>query len=183
MLATGWEVSSDLKDWTFDLRKGVQWHRGFGEVTTADVVHSIERHTREESISADAKFWRESVIDNIEVVDDYQIVYHLPQPKLDIPEISITHRHTWILNKAHFDVEGQEGIESNPVGTGPYQFVERVGGAYVLYERVPYQHWRKTPDFPELQIFFVKEQSTRLAMLLAGEADIVTLPQTWSLRR
>ena len=176
MLATGWEVSSDLKDWTFDLRKGVQWHRGFGEVTTADVVHSIERHTREESISADAKFWRESVIDNIEVVDDYQIVYHLPQPKLDIPEISITHRHTWILNKAHFDVEGQEGIESNPVGTGPYQFVERVGGAYVLYERVPYQHWRKTPDFPELQIFFVKEQSTRLAMLLAGEADIVTLP-------
>ena len=176
MLATGWEVSPDLKDWTFTLRRGVEWHRGFGEFTTADVVHSIVRHTREESISADALFWRESVVDNIEVVDDYQIIYHLALPKLDIPEISITHRHAWMLNKANFDAEGQEGIESNPVGTGPYQFVERVGGSHVLYERVPYQHWRKTPDFPELQVLFVKEQSTRLAMILAGEADIVTLP-------
>ena len=176
MLASSWEVSSDLKDWTFNMRKGVQWHRGFGEFTAADVVHSTDRHTREDSISADARFWRDSVVGNIEVVDDSQLIFHLPQPKLDIPEISITHRNAYMLSKAHFDAEGQEGVQDTPVGTGPYQFVERVSGAYVLYERVPYDHWRKTPDFPEVQIFFVKEQATRLAMLLAGEADIATLP-------
>ena len=178
MLATSWEVSSDLKTWTFNLRKGVQWHRGFGEFTTADVVHSIERHIRPESVSSDARFWREQVVDNdsIEVVDDSQIVYRLQVPKLDIPEISISHRAFYLLSKAHFDAEGQEGILDSPVGTGPYQYVERVSGSHVLYERVPYDHWRVNPAFSELQFFFVKEQSTRLAMLLADEIDISRLP-------
>ena len=117
------------------------------------------------------------------MVDDSQIVYRLQVPKLDIPEISITHRAAYLLSKAHFDAEGQEGIQDTPVGTGPYQYVERVSGAYVLYERVPYDHWRVNPDFSELQFFFVKEQSTRLAMLLADEAISPDCPQTWSLRR
>src|SRR5262244_4402314 len=32
-LAEKWEVSPDLKEWTFYLRKGVQFHYGFGEFT------------------------------------------------------------------------------------------------------------------------------------------------------
>src|SRR5215510_11403514 len=39
-LAEKWEVSPDLKEWTFYLRKGVQFHYGFGEFTARDVVHS-----------------------------------------------------------------------------------------------------------------------------------------------
>ena len=49
-------------------------------------------------------------------------------------------------------------------------------GSYILYEQVPYDHWRINPDFDEIQILVVKEASTRLAMVLAGEADIVVLP-------
>ena len=41
---------------------------------------------------------------------------------------------------------------------------------------MPYDHWRITPDFDEIQLFIVKEPSTRLAMMLAEEADIVVLP-------
>ena len=176
MLATSWDVSSDLKTWTFNLRKGVQWHRGFGDFTTADVVHSIDRHIQPDTVSSDAIFWREQVANNIEIVDDHQIVYRLQVPKLDVPIISISHRNAYVLSKAHFDAEGPDGVRDSPVGTGPYQYVERVSGSYILYERVPYEHWRVTPDFPELQFFFVKEQSTRLAMLLAGEAHIARLP-------
>src|SRR5262245_61595301 len=40
MLATKWEHSSDFREWTFHLRKGVQFHNGYGEFTSADVVHS-----------------------------------------------------------------------------------------------------------------------------------------------
>ena len=86
MLATGWEVSPDLKDWTFNLRQGVQFHKDFGEFTAKDLVHTIDRHAREGSISAHAAFYRDEVLGkgSVEVVDDYQIIYHLAVRKLDM---------------------------------------------------------------------------------------------------
>ena len=178
MLATSWEVSFDLKDWTFNLQKGVQFHKGFGEFTAKDLVHSVDRHAREGSVSAHATFYREEVLakGSIEVVDDYQIIYHLATPKLDMEVFNANRWYNHILSKDHFDAEGQAGVENNPIGTGPYQFVELVSGSHVLYETVPYDHYRITPDFPEVQLFFVKEHATRLAMLLADEAHIAALP-------
>ena len=178
MLATDWEISPDLKDWTFNLRDGVQFHKGFGEFTARDLVHTIDRHAREDSNSAHASFYRDEVLGkgSIEVVNDYQIIYHLAVPKLDMEVFNANRWYNHILSKDHFDAEGQDGVENNPIGTGPYQFVERVLGSNVLYERVPYDHYRITPDFAELQLFFVKEHATRLAMMLSGEAHIAALP-------
>jgi ABC-type transport system substrate-binding protein len=177
MLATSWEISPDLKTWTYNLRKGVQWHKGFGEFTAKDVVHTIQRHVRPESVTADITFWKALVEKGtIEVVDDYKLVYHLPVARLNTTFYNSNARWNVILSKAHFDAQGQAGVEANPVGTGPYQYVKREQGAYILYERVPYKHYRVTPDFKELQIFFVKEHATRLAMLLAGEAHMTALP-------
>src|SRR5512134_3541817 len=39
-LAEKWSVSADFKEWTFVLRKGVQFHFGYGPMTARDVVHS-----------------------------------------------------------------------------------------------------------------------------------------------
>ena len=39
----------DLKEWTFYLRKGVQFHYGFGEFTAKDVVHSFPLIVRQDS--------------------------------------------------------------------------------------------------------------------------------------
>src|SRR5215470_18128441 len=48
-LAEKWEVSPDLKEWTFYLRKGVQFHYGFGEFTARDVVHTHSLIVRPDS--------------------------------------------------------------------------------------------------------------------------------------
>ena len=42
-LAVKWDVSSDNTIWTFYLRKGVQFHKGYGELTSEDVKFSFER--------------------------------------------------------------------------------------------------------------------------------------------
>src|SRR5213593_2079871 len=39
-LAEKWSNSPDFKQWTFHLRKGVQFHYGYGPFTAKDVVHS-----------------------------------------------------------------------------------------------------------------------------------------------
>ena len=41
-LAESWSASDDRKQFTFKLRQGVQWHKGYGEVTSADVKFSLE---------------------------------------------------------------------------------------------------------------------------------------------
>src|SRR6266545_1343357 len=57
-LAEKWQASPDLKEWTFFLHKGVQFHNGFGEFTAKDVVHSHSLMLREEAIATLTGFWR-----------------------------------------------------------------------------------------------------------------------------
>src|SRR2546427_3232129 len=42
-LAESWTLSAEGTIWTFKLRKGVQFHKGFGELTAEDVKFSFER--------------------------------------------------------------------------------------------------------------------------------------------
>src|SRR5690606_20878957 len=41
-LAESWEASPDASVWTFNLRQGVQFHGGYGELTADDVKFSLE---------------------------------------------------------------------------------------------------------------------------------------------
>jgi peptide/nickel transport system substrate-binding protein len=175
MLATDWRMSPDGKTWTFNLRKGIQWHFGWGEFTARDVVHTLQRHVREGSMSVQVSLMRE-LLEHLQVVNDYQIVFHLQQPRTDL-HIQLSNRwYNAMMSKAYFDAEGQEGLNRKMVGTGPYQFKERVLGQHLLLERVPYPHWRVTPDFKELQFLLVPEPTTRLAMLLRGEVHLAMVP-------
>src|ERR687889_2319139 len=42
-LAKSWTMSPDAKTWTFQLREGVQFHKGYGEMTSEDVKYSLDR--------------------------------------------------------------------------------------------------------------------------------------------
>ena len=50
-LAESWEASPDAKTWTFELRKGVEFHNG-QSMTAADVVVSFNHHRGKDSTSA-----------------------------------------------------------------------------------------------------------------------------------
>ena len=177
MLAERWSVTPDAQSWTFNLRQGVQFHKGFGEFTAEDVIHTNERHAREGIRDGTHQgFFRDQVVGNQLAPDDYTVVFNLPDARIDMDEVMSSKWHNLILSKAHFDAEGQDGVENNPIGTNAYQYVERSSGEYILFERVPFEHHRVTSDFPELQILFVTEAATRLAMLLTGEAHMTTLP-------
>ena len=74
-------------------------------------------------------------------------------------------------SKARWDAGGKELYGQKVVGTGPFEFVERKVGSYVLYKRVE-NHWRKTPEVKELEFRWVPEGVTRLATLMAEEVHI-----------
>jgi peptide/nickel transport system substrate-binding protein len=175
-LATEWEHSPDFKTWTFKLRKGVQFHRGYGEFTAKDVVFSHSLMVREDSIATLGDLWRE--VDSIETPDDYTVVFHFKNPVTQrTAEYAFARSGDLkIVSKAQFDKEGDDTWD-HPAGTGSYEYVERSPGLNIVYKAVP-NHWSGvTPAFDELEIRLAKEPATRLAMLLSGEAQIGDLPR------
>ena len=172
-LATRWEGSADAKTWTFFLREGVPFQFGWGDLTADDVVHSRTLPAREDSLHSNKKYW--SAVD-AEAIDDLQVAFHLKNGDPDFEWFAAATQDLLIQSAAQWAKEGKEGVGRQPAGTGPYQYVSRAIGQNLVFERVPYKHWRITPDFRELELKFAREPATRLAMLLVGEAHASLLP-------
>jgi ABC-type transport system substrate-binding protein len=190
-LAETWEMAPDSKTWTVTLRKGVQFHDNWGEFTARDVRHSVFLITQPESVQTDASIWRalmgigkadtseevaKKVAAGVEVVDDYTVVFHLKQAAPELLENLSANADLVMESKARWDAGGKELYGQKVVGTGPFEFVERKVGAYVLYKRVE-NHWRQTPEYKELEFRWVPEDVTRLATLLSGEVHISDVPR------
>jgi ABC-type transport system substrate-binding protein len=171
-------LGPDGKSWTIKLRKGVQFHHGYGEFTAKDVVHN-------HALWCDDNYpgrkdppstgYREGIcaVNRIEVVGDHELVMHCKVPCLDVPFYYSSAANVMMLSKAQWDKEGEMGYETRLAGTGPYMFKERQLGRYVLYERAPTPHWKHgVVDWKELQMTWTLEEPTRFAQLLAGETHL-----------
>jgi ABC-type transport system substrate-binding protein len=185
-LAETWDMAPDGKHWTITLRKGIKFHEHWGEFTARDVRHAVSLITQPESVATAASFWRNvlgvtktdsveevarKVEQGVETVDDYKVVFHLKQVVPEFVDNISANRELAMESKARWDAGGKELYGQKVVGTGPFEFVERKVGSHVLYKRVE-NHWRKTPEYKELEFRWVPEGVTRLASLLAGEVHI-----------
>ena len=195
MLATEWGVSADGRTWSFEMRKGVPFHFGFGELTTADMVNSMNYYTYSNCKATVSNYFSDSVEAEIEVVDDYNFKIHArarPAAFLDYwfseyrSAVPITSKAQWDKGCPQGSAQYEEGfckagtptVQAKPARTGPYQFVSYEPGVGYEYERVGYDHWRVNPDFAELEIKFVKEPATRLAIMLAREGHVTEIPKS-----
>src|SRR2546427_11450839 len=71
---------------------------------------------------------------------------------------------------------GGGGFERAPTGAGPYRFASFTPGVELVLEAHE-TYWRKSPSVKRLVLKSIPDESTRLAMLKRGEADIVYLLQ------
>jgi peptide/nickel transport system substrate-binding protein len=185
-LAEKWEMAPDGKTWTVMLRKGVKFHENWGEFTARDVRHAVFLITQPEATATSTAFWRNTmgvtktdtveevtrkVTQGVEIMDDYKVVIHLKQVVPELLENLSALYDLPMESKARWDAGGKELYGQKVVGTGPFEFVERKVGSHVLYKRVE-NHWRKTPEYKELEFRWVPEGVTRLASLMAGEVHI-----------
>jgi len=174
-LAERWKASDDQTRYTFTLRKGVQFHEGWGELTAEDVKFSIDLIMRKDSISTQARYFRDTV-DRVVVDNPYQATIVLKRPDWQILEIVNSDSPAVpIVCKKYVERVGEKEANLKPVGSGPYRVVSRMPGEFIKFEAVP-NHWRQTPDFKWATVRAVPEVSTRIAMLKAGQADIIPIP-------
>jgi peptide/nickel transport system substrate-binding protein len=178
-LALDWEMSPDGMTYTFHLREGVQFHEGWGEVTGEDVKYSWERMIDENSIGSPAGQLR-ALIDTIEVPDPYTVVLQLQKPNAELIRGHMTDYNAggMIVCKEYVESVGDEEANAHPIGTGPYALAEahQQAGPIVLKTiEGAENHWRVTPEFETVTFLLVPEEATRVAMLLAGEADLAPI--------
>jgi peptide/nickel transport system substrate-binding protein len=175
MLAERWQMSPDAKTWTFFLRKGVQFHDGFGEMTAEDVKFSLELLMGKDAIASTTPMWRRNV-DRLEVVDRHTFRLVLKNPDPDVLFELSSARELQIVCKKQIETLGVDKASQRPAGTGPYRLVEWRRGELMSFQAVD-KHWRVVPQFKKLVYRFVPEDATRVAMLRTGDADIIELPR------
>src|SRR3989454_1229678 len=115
-LAEKWEASPDFRRWTFWLRKGVQFHFGYGPFTAKDVAHSFALTQRPEAKMTLGPFWRG--VEEVKVVNDHQVVFYMKKPATTMDYAVSRAGDLRIVSKAQWDKEGLEGFDKRPAGTG-----------------------------------------------------------------
>ena len=190
-LFTDWDISADGREYSFNLRKGVQFHFGFGEYSVNDFIRTVDSYlTADVDLSGCSSTFKafmgaDSATEmiaagNMKVIDDHSFTMSLARPQVDLMTwwfniLAIPCAQSW--SSAQFEAEGEAMFEGKPAGTGAYQFVSRSLDEFSEYERVPWDHWRVNPEFATLKISTIPEDATRLALLLTGEADMVDVPK------
>jgi peptide/nickel transport system substrate-binding protein len=170
-LAESWSVSKDGLVYEFVLRQGTRFHNG-DPVTADDVKFSFERYR-----GAAARLLKEKV-PVVEVVDPGRVRFRLKEPWPDFMTYygSLATGAGWIVPRKYLEKVGDDGFKKAPVGAGPYRFASFSPGVELTLEAFE-GYWRKVPSVKRLVLKAIIDESTRLAMLKRGEADIVYLLQ------
>ncbi len=110
-VASDYTVSDDALTYTFTLREGVTFHNG-APVTMEDVLYSLERCRGSENDGTPLV----TVFGNISNLkaEGNQLILTLNQPSLEF---------IYSMTAAIIPAGSGQTITSNPVGTGPFQFV------------------------------------------------------------
>ncbi len=166
-LAESWTQSADGLTWTFKLRKGAKFHDGTPFDAKA-VKYFVDR------VLSDEKPFKATLytpfLQGAEVVDDATVRVTLKQPFAAFL-FRIAHSAGGIVSPAAHQKWGKD-LTLHPVGTGPFKFVEWVKGDRVVLERND-GYWGGHPNLDRVVVKTVREDSARVLMLEAGDADLI----------
>lgn len=170
-LAERWEVSKDGKTYTFWLRKNVQWQKGFGRFTAADVKYSFARVMDPATKSRYRGLFTN--VERIETPDDYTVRIVLKSSDPSFTTNVLPYRPGWIVNQKAIERYGKDyGL--NPVGTGPFTFESWTPGTRGVLVAND-QYFEGPPKLKRIEFIpILKDEVAELA-LKRGELDVVVL--------
>lgn len=159
-LAESWEA--DGIEWVFTLRQGVVFHDGTPFTAEAVKQHFDRLLTGETQRSSD---WV-SILESVEVVDDHTVRF-----VTQFVDSAFLQRLASDSGPIPSPAVEPGTLERNPVGTGPFRFVEWVPDTRVVVERNP-DFWGDEPYLDEVEFRPIPEAGARVIALQAGDVHV-----------
>ena len=173
-LAKDWEVSEDGLEYTFYLQEGVKFHDGT-DFNAEAVVKNVERWkggAEEQFYYFNSMFKAEGkdIITSVEATDDLTVVFKLSRPQAPFLK-NIAMSPFAIASPSAIEASG-ESFGDNPVGTGPFTFVEWKRNDSITVAKNE-DYWQEgLPKLDTIIFRAIPDNSARLNALMTGEIDL-----------
>ncbi|MBK6791519.1 MAG: ABC transporter substrate-binding protein [Anaerolineales bacterium] len=180
-LATAWEPNADYSEFTFTLRQDVTFHDG--TPFTAEAVKASFDHINSDAVlesGGKSLLQDHSYVETV-VVDDYTVTVKFGA---SYPLFLRDASRQWLSISSPVALEASGAdYGRNPVGTGPFKFVQWDAQSQIVLERNPDYNWgpefaaHQGPANLEQVVFrILPEAATRLTAFETGEVLIASEP-------
>lgn len=162
LLAQSWEVSPDLKTYTFTLKKGVKFQNG-EPFNAAIVKFSFERAGSEKSTNKDKRTF--ASMERVAVIDEHTVV---------ILNKSLDPDFLFLMGQATAIMVEPTSVETNatkPVGTGPFQLTSWNKGSSITLTKWDSYRNAAAVKMKKVIFKFISDPAAQVAALLAGDVD------------
>ncbi|HVX81671.1 MAG TPA: ABC transporter substrate-binding protein [Devosiaceae bacterium] len=160
-LAKSWDISPDGLTYTFHLATGVKFHDGT-PFSADDVKFSLDRARDPKSLNAQKQLFAN--IKSVDVVDPATVKVTLSAPQGDF-----LYDMGWgdavIVSPKTADKDA-----TNPVGTGPFKFVDWVKGDHIDLAKNP-DYWGTPAKLDKVTFKVIADPTAATAAILAGDVD------------
>ncbi len=165
-LAESYEISDDGLTVTFKLQQGVTWHDG-KPFTSADVQFTIMEVLKKFHPRGPNSF---KEVSEIQTPDDHTAIFKLDRPAPYMMRAFAGYESPIVPKHL---LEGKDireaDLANNPVGTGPFKFVEWKKGQYIRLDKNE-DYWKEgLPYLDRLVARVIPDASTRTAAMESGE--------------
>ena len=188
-IATGWEISDDLKTTTFTIREGVKFHDGT-DVTVEDVLWSLRHYAGPRAPeyglgSLSLRYGKK--MEKIELgpgVNQVSLTAKVPMPEYATygSKGAGGNALTKVLpkrDKLH-DEAVALAYDKNPIGSGLIKLVEHLPGEAMIFERFDDYYHQPDNGFPNdkrlnfrtIDYRVAQDEATRIAAIRAGSVDM-----------
>lgn len=167
-LCKDYTISEDGLTYTFNLHENVKWHDG-KDFSSEDVKFTLEAIQENKGNNVE----RLACISEIECPDKNTVVFKLSEKSAGLiallPQVKILAKHLY---------EGQDWLENpanqNPVGTGPFKFVEHKKGTNVTIEAFD-DYFLGRPNVDKIVFKTIPDENTIVQAYINNEIDVMDL--------
>ena len=186
-LAVSWEPNADATEYRVTLRKDVLFHDGT-KLTSKDVKSHFDRVFEPDLCCGNAYQYLASYKET-EIIDDYTLIIRFEEPWGPFGYYITMLDVTGIPSSKGWEEKGTD-MNLEPVGTGPFKFIEWVPQSHIAYERFDEYNWgsdmfenQGAPHVSKLTVKFISDATTRVAALESGDVDIIKKPAFTDIQR
>lgn len=177
-VAKDWSWSDNLQTLQMTIKRGIQFHDG-SKLTAEDVAYNITWQLDPDNNAPNQGLL--GPIAEVTVDGPYKLTVKFEEPYPDALQNWARALDGIVPEGAHGERSEEKGtagfagtqLSRDPVGSGPYEFVEWVSGSHIRLKKNE-DYWIDGVAAPEQVVFeFIKDPSAKLSALISGSVHIV----------